>query len=125
VLGGVEPLLMVTDPPYGVAYDAGWRASAPITRRRTDGAPGMIGGRALGKVQNDDRADWREAWTLFPGSVAYIWHAGTKAGIVPDGKRVKAPTLPPSRAAARTRARLPEIKGRGRPTMSSGGRSIG
>jgi hypothetical protein len=85
VLGGVEPPLMVTDPPYGVEYDASWRSSAPITRRRTDGAPGMIGGRALGKVQNDDRADWREAWTLFPGSVAYIWHAGTKAGIVPDG----------------------------------------
>jgi hypothetical protein len=74
-LGGVEPPLMVTDPPYGVEYDAGWRASAPITRRRTDGAPGMIGGRALGKVQNDDRADWREAWTLFPGDVAHVWHS--------------------------------------------------
>ena len=40
-----------------------------------------IGARAVGKVVNDDRADWREAWALFPGSVAYIWHAGTKAGI--------------------------------------------
>src|SRR5882672_6848752 len=30
----------------------------------------------LGKVANDDRADWREAWMLFPGSVAYVWHAG-------------------------------------------------
>jgi hypothetical protein len=38
----------------------------------------------VGKVVNDDRADWREAWALFPGSVAYIWHAGTKAGIVQD-----------------------------------------
>jgi hypothetical protein len=36
-----------------------------------------------------------------------------------------APTLPLSRAAARTRARLPEIKGRGRPIRSSAGRSIG
>jgi hypothetical protein len=26
-------------------------------------------------VANDDRADWREAWELFPGSVGYIWHA--------------------------------------------------
>jgi len=25
-----------------------------------------------------------KAWALFPGSVAYIWHAGTKAGIVQD-----------------------------------------
>src|SRR6202030_4273355 len=86
VLGGVEPHLMVTDPPYGVEYDAGWRAHAPITRRRTDGmrVRGVIEGRALGKVQNDDRADWHEAWALFPGDVAYIWHAGTKAGIVQD-----------------------------------------
>src|SRR4051794_1994191 len=43
-----------------------------------------IGARAVGKVVNDDRADWREAWALFPGSVAYIWHAGTKAGIVQE-----------------------------------------
>ena len=26
VLGGGEPHLMVTDPPYGVEYDAGWWA---------------------------------------------------------------------------------------------------
>ena len=43
-------------------------------------AVARIGARAVGKVVNDDRADWREAWALFPGSVAYIWHAGTKAG---------------------------------------------
>jgi DNA modification methylase len=29
----------------------------------------------LGKVTNDDRADWREAWRLFPGDVAYVWSA--------------------------------------------------
>src|SRR4051794_6821798 len=29
----------------------------------------------LGKGANDDQDDWREAWALFPGSVAYIWHA--------------------------------------------------
>lgn len=29
----------------------------------------------LGLVLNDDRADWREAWALFPGDVAYVWHA--------------------------------------------------
>ena len=68
---------MVTDPPYGIEYDAGWRASAPITRRRTDGVREVVGGRAIGKVKNDDRADWREAWVLFPGDVAYVWHAST------------------------------------------------
>jgi DNA modification methylase len=63
VLGSVKPLLMVTDPPYGVDYDPGWRnkAGAAMTRR-------------TGKVLNDDRADWREAWALFPGDVTYVWH---------------------------------------------------
>ena len=46
LLQGEKPHLMITDPPL-----------------RT------------GKVLNDDKADWREAWKLFPGDVAYIWHA--------------------------------------------------
>src|SRR5207248_2870916 len=64
VLTGARPNLMVTDPPYGVGYDPAWRA------RRGLGA----GKLAQGKVLNDDRADWREAYALFPGDVAYIWH---------------------------------------------------
>src|SRR5574337_76310 len=59
-LNGVKPHLMVTDPPYGVEYDP--------TRRSSNA-------KKSGKVLNDDRADWREAWALFPGDVAYIWHA--------------------------------------------------
>lgn len=69
---------MVTDPPYGIEYDADWRNQA----LRADGTP--IAGRAVGKVLNDDKADWREAWALFPGEVAYVWHAGNKANIVAD-----------------------------------------
>src|SRR6266850_2180198 len=74
LLAGVKPHLMVTDPPYGVSYDPAWRARAGVN----------LNPLKLGKVVNDDRADWREAWALFPGSVAYIWHAGTKADIVQD-----------------------------------------
>src|ERR1700757_4729118 len=90
VLGRVAPHLMVTDPPYGVNYDPAWRnqAGRSINGSTQRIAPGAvikpIGARAVGKVVNDDRADWREAWALFPGAVAYIWHAGTKAGIVQD-----------------------------------------
>lgn len=74
VLDGVRPHLMVTDPPYGVEYDPNWRNKAYRTAR--DGPKGKkVGGKALGAVLNDDRADWREAWTLFPGDVAYVWHA--------------------------------------------------
>lgn len=73
VLGPVKPHLMVTDPPYGVEYDADWRNKA----KRADGT--VIGGKAIGKVLNDERADWRDAWALFPGDVAYVWHAGLYA----------------------------------------------
>ena len=31
---------------------------------------------------NDDRADWTEAWKLFPGDVAYVYHAGVFASTV-------------------------------------------
>lgn len=77
-LNGVTPHLMVTDPPYGVEYDADWRNKA----MRADGSP--IAGRATGVVLNDDKADWSEAWALFPGDVAYVWHAGNMAHIVAE-----------------------------------------
>lgn len=78
LLGPVKPHLMVTDPPYGVKYDANWRNNA----KRADGT--SIGASAVGKVENDDKADWCEAWALFPGDVAYIWHAGNMAHTVAD-----------------------------------------
>jgi len=78
VLGNVKPHLMVTDPPYGVEYDANWRNEA-------DRASGKkIGGRAVAPVHNDERADWSEAWALFPGDVAYVWHGGIAAGTVSE-----------------------------------------
>ena len=74
VLQGVRPLLMVTDPPYGVEYDPSWRAKLSTQK------PGT----SLGVVHNDDRADWREAWALFPGEVAYVWHGALHAGEVAE-----------------------------------------
>ena len=73
-LAGSKPHLMVTDPPYGVDYDPIWRQKAGV------GSAGA----ATGKVLNDHRADWREVWALFPGSVAYVWHGGLHAGTVED-----------------------------------------
>ena len=75
VLAGSQPLLMVTDPPYGVGYDPSWR-----TRRGC--AAGTL---AQGKVLNDDRVDWREAYALFTGDVAYIWHGALHGDIVAAG----------------------------------------
>jgi DNA modification methylase len=76
VLAGDKPLLMVTDPPYGVEYDADWRNHA----FRSDGSPSD--GRAVGKVENDHRADWRETWTLFSGDVIYSWHPAGAPSLV-------------------------------------------
>ena len=72
VLAGSQPHLMITDPPYGVEYDPSWRA-----RRNQSG-----GKLARGKVLNDDRADWREAYALFPGDVAYVWHGALHGDVV-------------------------------------------
>jgi DNA modification methylase len=64
VLGRHKPKLMVTDPPYGVNYDPEWRNQRAISNSAR-----------TGKVRNDGRADWAAAWALFPGNIAYVWHA--------------------------------------------------
>jgi hypothetical protein len=38
-----------------------------------------------GLVKNDDRLDWTEAYKLFLGDVAYVWHAGLHAAEVTAG----------------------------------------
>jgi hypothetical protein len=63
---------MTTDPPYGVEYNATWRAEAGVNQNP----------KKLGAVANDDRVDWSAAWVLFPGDVAYVWHAGLHAAEV-------------------------------------------
>lgn len=68
VLAGAKPHLTVTDPPYGVDYDPDWRNRAD----RANGKP--YGAIAIGLVENDKRADWREAWALCPSEVIYCWH---------------------------------------------------
>ena len=65
LLDGSNPILMVTDPPYGVNYEPEWREVAGK------------GARAKGTVLNDDRYDWSDAYSLFTGDVAYIWHSSS------------------------------------------------
>jgi DNA modification methylase len=69
VLGGEKPKLCVTDPPYGVEYDANWRNEAL--------GPGAA--RSVGKVENDEKVVWTDALSLFPGDVFYVWHADRHA----------------------------------------------
>ena len=82
LLGGAKPHLMVSDPPYGVGYDPAWRNEAGVSSTAR-----------TGKVANDDRADWREAWALFPGDVAYVWHGALHAATVAESLEVAGFTI--------------------------------
>lgn len=67
LLGGGKPILMVTDPPYGVNYDPEWRKDSGI------GTKDAV--YATGKVNNDDSHSWGQAYSLFTGAVCYVWSA--------------------------------------------------
>lgn len=64
LLGDDIPLLMVTDPPYGVQYSPQWRV-------KVFGEQKAIGS----GVTNDHLIDWTAAFRFFRGDVAYVWHA--------------------------------------------------
>jgi DNA modification methylase len=66
LLDGSNPILMVTDPPYGVNYEPEWRKGAGLNNIQN-----------IGKVLNDDRYDWSEAYSLFSGDIAYVWHSSS------------------------------------------------
>ena len=67
VMLGVVPVMMVTDPPYGVNYDPAWR------QREAEKGNLAYAAIRVGVVTNDDRTDWSDAYKLFHGDVAYCW----------------------------------------------------
>lgn len=71
LLDGRRPLLMTTDAPYGVDYTPARRHRSYPSQRT-----------AVGRVLNDHRSDWTEAFALFTGSIIYAWHGGLFAGDV-------------------------------------------
>ena len=106
LLAGAEPMLLTTDPPYGVNLDGSWRdgvynalGPAEQTYMRTDGhldtengtrTPGGAHGRTRGHrnttLSGDTRVDWSEAFALVPSlAVGYVWHAGVHAAEVAQG----------------------------------------
>lgn len=64
LLTGARPVLLATDPPYGVRYDSAWREGV------------SSGQYASGTIRNDDRADWGEVWERWQTPVLYVWHSG-------------------------------------------------
>ena len=79
LLGQRKPLLMVTDPPYGVELDSEWRdraglngcgpAEASYLKHRTEG-------HTQTSISGDTISDWSHAFELVPSlQTAYVWHA--------------------------------------------------
>jgi DNA modification methylase len=84
LFGNDKPNLMVTDPPYGVNYDTDKCETVEESKsckyhRRTKSKD------RAGKVLNDDRIDWEDAYRLFDGDIAYVWHANVNSDIVIQG----------------------------------------
>ena len=91
LLAGREPILLCTDPPYGIELDTEWRDRAGLNtagpQRGMKGAkptspaePSYMKHRVEGhtetSISGDTRADWSEAFELVPSlQVAYVWHA--------------------------------------------------
>jgi DNA modification methylase len=79
LLGHRNPLLLVTDPPYGIELDSEWRdraglngcgpAESSYMKHRTKGHHNT-------SISSDTRADWSEVFELVPSlQIAYVWHA--------------------------------------------------
>jgi hypothetical protein len=84
-----KPILMVTDPPYGIELDSEWRDRAGLNGCGP-AEPSYMKQRTKGhretSISGDTRADWSEAFALVPSlEVAYVWHASKFTREVLDG----------------------------------------
>ncbi len=90
LLDGATPLLLATDPPYGIGLDNRWRDRAGLNRR-PDGSNGRSRGQPMeghehSSISGDERCDWSEAYALVPSlTVAYVWVASARACEVEAG----------------------------------------
>jgi hypothetical protein len=89
LLGDAKPLLLATDPPYGIELDSEWRdraglngcgpAEASYMKHRTEG-------HTEATISGDTRAGCSEAFELLPDlQVGYMWHASKFTHEVLDG----------------------------------------
>ena len=81
LLGDRQPLLLVTDPPYGVELDSEWQDRAGLNGRGP-AEPSYLKKSTQGhqqtSISGDTRAEWSEAFALVASlQVGYVWHATT------------------------------------------------
>lgn len=84
-----KPILMVTDPPYGISLDGEWRDRAGLNGHGAAEASYMMNrtkGHTNTTISSDTVADWSHAFELVPSlQVAYVWHASFYTREVLDG----------------------------------------
>jgi DNA modification methylase len=89
LLGDRKPLLLVTDPPYGIELDSEWRDRAGLNScgpAETSYMKHRTTGHTETTISGDTRADWSEAFELVPSlQAAYVWHASKFTREVLDG----------------------------------------
>jgi DNA modification methylase len=86
LLGGVQPALLATDPPYGVSLDPTWRDGVHNDLGPAERPYMRIKGHQNTTFSGDTRVDWSEAFALVPSLiVGYVWHAGVHAAKVAEG----------------------------------------
>src|ERR1039457_6474522 len=89
LLGDAKPLLLITDPPYGIELDSEWRDRAGLNGCGPAEASYMkhrTAGHTETTISGDTRADWSEAFALVPSlQIAYVWHASLYTREVLDG----------------------------------------
>jgi DNA modification methylase len=89
LLGEKKPLLLVTDPPYGIELDSEWRDRAGLNKHGPAQASYMkhrTEGHRNTSISSDTRADWSEAFEHVPSlQVGYVWHASKFTREVLDG----------------------------------------
>lgn len=74
LFGNRQPVLMVTDPPYGVNFKV---------RDRKEASTVLAQGSTLEdlRIRNDHRASWSRAFYLSSARIAYVWHAATATDV--------------------------------------------
>lgn len=105
LLGETAPLLIHTDPPYGVELDGSWRDDAGYNSQRFIGAKDHRARAVAGAktthaaeasyttrdatdkaTKGDSIVDWSAAYALCPSAlVAYVWHADRWTDVVLHG----------------------------------------
>jgi DNA modification methylase len=80
LFGDRLPVLMVTDPPYGVNFKV---------RDRQEPSTVIAKGNSLEdlRIRNDHRASWARAFYLSQARIAYVWHAATATDVAIQAMR--------------------------------------